>query len=345
TKVEFFPENKPNQVIVYIEYPQGTDIEKTNAITKDIEKRVYAVLNQKLGDKDIINPEDNTNYLVDSAVSQVGEGAGNPQTDGGSSAEMPHKGKITVSMREYKFRNGLDSEDLRVKVQESLKDIYPGVIISVEKDAVGPPAGYPVNIEIKGNDYDELIVTAEKMKDFLNGKNVPGVDELKVDVNKSKPAMNVVVDREKAGEMGVSAGQVGNQLRRSIFGEKAGIYKKDGDDYDIYVRFNEDNRYNQSAIFNQNIIFRDMASGQLKEIPVSTVATQKNTSSFSSIKHRQTERVVVLYSALAPGYTDAGAVVAQIQAEMTSFDVPKNIKIDYTGQIEEQNKQMGFLDR
>src|SRR5690606_23051850 len=46
---------------------------------------------------------------------------------------------------------------------------------------------------------------------------------------------------------------------------------------------------------------------------------------------------------LAPGYTDAGAVVAQIQAEMTSFDVPKNIKIDYTGQIEEQNKQMGFL--
>lgn len=343
TKVEFFPENKPNQVIVYIEYPQGTDIAKTNEITASIEKRVYAVLNQKLGGKDIINPEDNTNYLVESAVSQVGEGAGNPQTDGGSSAEMPHKGKITVSMREYKFRNGLDSEDLRVKVQESLKDIYPGVIISVEKDAVGPPAGYPVNIEIKGNDYDELIVTAEKMKDFLNDKNIPGVDELKVDVNKSKPAMSVVVDREKAGEMGVSAGQVGNQLRRSIFGEKAGIYKKDGDDYDIYVRFNKDNRYNQSAIFNQNIIFRDMASGQLKEIPVSTVASQKNTSSFSAIKHRDTERVVVLYSALAPGYTDAGSVVAQIQAEMAGFDVSKNIKIDYTGQIEEQTKQMTFL--
>lgn len=340
TKVEFFPDNKPNQVIVYIEYPQGTDIEKTNAITKDIEKRTYAAMNAS----EFLNKEDNNfNYLVESAVSQVGEGAGNPQTDGGSSAEMPHKGKITISMREYKYRNGLDSENLRLKVQEALKDIYPGVTVSVEKDAVGPPAGYPVNIEIKGNDYDELIVTAEKMKDFLNGKNVPGVDELKVDVNKSKPAMNVVVDREKAGEMGVSAGQVGSQLRRSIFGEKAGIYKKDGDDYDIYVRFNEDNRYNQSAIFNQNIIFRDMASGQLKEIPVSTVATQKNTSSFSAIKHRDTERVVVLYSALAPGYTDAGSVVAQIQAEMAGFDVPKGIKIDYTGQIEEQNKQMAFL--
>ena len=342
TKVEFFPDNTPNQIIVYVEYPQGTDIEKTNEITESIEKRVYAVINSKeyvYSDEEGIKQ----NYLVESAVAQVGEGAGNPQTDGGSTAEMPHKGKITVSMREYKFRNGLDSEDLRKKVQESLKDIYPGVSISVEKDAVGPPAGYPINIEIKGEDYAELINTAEKMKDFLASKNIPGVDELKIDVNKGKPAMKVVVDREKAGEMGVSAGQVGNQLRRSIFGEKAGIYKKDGEDYDIYVRFNEENRYNKSALFNQNITFRDMASGQIKEIPVSTVASQKNTSSFSAIKHKHTKRVVVLYSALAPGFTDAGAAVAQIQAEMANFEKPKTVEFDYTGQLEEQGKQMAFL--
>lgn len=339
TKVEFFPDNTPNQIIVYVEYPQGTDIKKTNEITQAIEKRVYAVISNN----EFLNSDDQSNYLVESAVAQVGEGAGNPQTDGGSSAEMPHKGKITVSMREFKYRNGLDSEVLRKKVQEALKDIYPGVSISVEKDAVGPPAGYPINIEIKGEDYAALINTAEQMKDFLNTKNVPGVDELKIDVNKGKPAMKVSVDRAKAGEMGVSASQVGNQLRRSIFGEKAGIYKKDGDDYDIYVRFNEENRYNPSAIFNQNITFRDMATGQIKEIPVSTVASQKNTSSFSAIKHKHTQRVVVLYSALAPGFTDAGAAVAQIQAEMVNFDAPKGITFDYTGQLEEQGKQMAFL--
>lgn len=341
TKVEFFPDNKPNQIIVYIEYPQGTDIQKTNEITKSIEKRVYAVLDSK----EYVYTEDGVtgNYLVENGVSQVGEGAGNPQTDGGSSAEMPHKGKITISMKEYKFRNGRDSEQLRQKIQEALKDIYPGVTISVEKDAVGPPAGYPINIEIKGDDYTELISTAERMKDFLTAKNIPGIDELKVDVNKDKPAMKVVVDREKAGEMGVSAGQVGNQLRRSIFGEKAGIYKKDGEDYDIYVRFNEENRYNKSAIFNQNITFRDQATGQIKEIPVSTVASQKNASSFSAIKHKQLDRVVVLYSALSPGYTDAGAVVAQIQAEMADFEAPKTVEFDFTGQIEEQTKQMTFL--
>ncbi|WP_431110849.1 efflux RND transporter permease subunit [Winogradskyella poriferorum] len=337
TKVEFFPDNKPNQIIVYIEYPEGTAIEKTNAITKQIEKRVYDVVN------DSHYMDGDRNFLVESAVSQVGEGAGNPQTDGGSAAEMPHKAKITASMREYKYRRGEDSEILRQKVQEALVGIYPGVLISVEKDANGPPAGSPINIEIEGSDYDELIVTAEQMREFINSKNIAGIDELKIDVNKDKPSMIVEVDREKAGELGVSAKQIGDQLRNSIFGAKAGIYKEDGDDFDIYVRFNKDNRYNTSALFNQNITFRDN-TGQIKEIPLSAVAKHKNNSGFSAIKHKDTKRVVTVYSALAPGYTDAGAIVNQIQNEMLSYKgLPEGIKIDYTGQIEEQNKQMIFL--
>ncbi|WP_271767229.1 efflux RND transporter permease subunit [Aquimarina algiphila] len=340
TKFEFFPDNKPNQIVVYVEYPQGTDIDKTNAITKEIEQRVYAVVN----DSEYIDKGDDFNFLVESAVSQVGEGAGNPQTDGGSSAEMPHRSKITATMREYKYRKGKDSEVLRQKVQETLKGIYPGIAISVEKDPVGPPAGYPINIEIEGPDYNELINIAEQMRNFINEKNIPGIEELKIDVNKGKPAMQVVVDREKAGELGVAAGQVGNQLRRSIFGEKAGVYKKDGEDYDIYVRFNEENRYNTSALFNQNITFRDQATGRLKEIPVSAVASQKNTSSFSAIKHRDTKRVVTVYSGLEPGFVDAAAIVSQIQTEMASFPkLPRGVDIDYTGQIEEQDKQMKFL--
>ncbi|WP_434037073.1 efflux RND transporter permease subunit [Formosa sp. 4Alg 33] len=337
TKVEFFPDNKPNQIIVYIEYPEGTDIEKTNAITKEIEKKVYDVL-----DDDMYKDGD-YNFLVESAVSQVGEGAGNPQTDGGSAAEMPHKAKITASMREYKFRRGADSELLRQKVQKALVGIYPGILISVEKDQNGPPTGSPINIEIEGNDYDQLIGLAQNMRDFINEKNIPGIDELKIDVNKGKPTMLVEVDRAKSGELGVSASQVGTQLRNSIFGSKAGVYKEDGDDYDIYVRFNEANRYNTSAIFNQKITFRDN-TGKIKEIPVSAVAKQSNTSGYSAIKHKDTKRVVTVYSALSPGFTDAAAIVSQIQREMKAFKgLPADVKIDYTGQIEEQNKQMKFL--
>ena len=337
TKVEFFPDNQPKQIITYIEYPEGTAIERTNAITKDIEKRMNAVLN---GDEYI--GEDGENFLVESSISVVGSGAGNPQTDGGSSADMPHRGKVTASMREFKYRKGASSEELRVKVQEALRGIYPGVKISVEKDAAGPPAGYPVNIEISGKDYAQLIDAAEQLRDFINAQNVDGIEELKIDVNRSKPSIEVEVDRKKAGELGISASQVGNQLRNSIFGTKAGVYKEDGEDYDIYVRFNEDIRYNSSALFNQNIIFRDPATGQIKEVPVSTVATQKNTSGYSAIKHIDLERVVLLYSGVVPG-ANPNEIVGMLKEKLKDFEMPKGTKYAFTGEMEEQEKQMMFL--
>ncbi len=337
TKIEFFPDNTPNQIIVYIEYPQGTSIEKTNAITKEIEERVYNTLNSKE------YVDDGYNFLVESAVSQVGEGAGNPQTDGGSAAEMPHKGKITASMREYKYRRGEDSELLRTKVQKSLANIYPGILISVEKDAAGPPQGAPVNIELKGENYEELIATAESMREYLNTRNIADIEELKIDVNRDKPAIQVVVDREKAGELGVTTGQVGQQLRNSLFGTKAGVYKEDGEDYDIYIRFNEESRYNSSALFNQNIIFRTN-TGKLREIPIAAVAKQQNTSGFSAIKHKQSQRVVTVYSALNPGFTDAGVAVDKVVKEMGNFEgKPDSVSINYTGQIEKQEKEQAFL--
>jgi len=352
TKIEFFPDNTPKQIMVYIEYPEGTAIEKTNEITKDIENRVYTIIRSE---KYTNSDDDSKNFLVESVVSQVGEGAGNPFTDGGSAAEMPNRSKITATMREYKFRrdannNIIDSEELRKDIQDALKGVYPGVSISVEKDPVGPPTGYPINIEIEGQDYNQLITIAENIKKFIDSKNVPGIDQLKIDVNRGKPVTRVDIDREKAGELGVSAGQIGQQLRNSIFGAKAGVYKKDGEDYDINVRFNEDIRYNTSALFNQNIIFRDQATGQIKEVPVSVVAKQVNTSSFSSIKHRDYKRVVTVYSALAPGFIDANVVVDQIKTEMKSYsdtygELPNNVKVDYTGQLEEQAKEQAFLNK
>ena len=85
-KVEFFPDNEPSQIIVYIEYPEGTDIDKTNQMTKAIEQVMIETVN---------NPkylDGKYNFLVESLVSQVGAGAGNPETDSGSQAEMPHRG-------------------------------------------------------------------------------------------------------------------------------------------------------------------------------------------------------------------------------------------------------------
>ncbi|MDA0984226.1 MAG: efflux RND transporter permease subunit [Bacteroidetes bacterium] len=335
-KVEFFPNNQPQQVFIFLEYPEGTAIAKTNATTKKVEQEVLSVLKRPEFTKNGVN------LLVESMVAQVGEGAGNPFIDNGNTNELPHKGKITLTMREFNLREGVSSESLRKAIQEQLNGKFPGIAISVEKDAKGPPAGYPITIEITGGKYLDLILTAEEMKDFLNRVNISGVEELKIDVNKNKPGSELEIDREKAGELGVSASQVGQLLRTSLFGSKAGVYKKNGDDYDINVRFNEADRYDKNALFNQNIIFRDPANGQIKEIPVAALVTQKNITSFNAIKHRDLNRVVTLYSPVLAGY-NANEVVVQVKKALENYSLPEGINFKFSGEIEEQEKNMAFL--
>ena len=335
-RVEFFPENQPQQILVLIEYPEGTAIEKTNRITKKIESQVFQVMDRPKYNKNKFN------LLVESGVAQVGEGAGNPFIDGGNTNELPHKGKITLTMREFKLREGVSSEELRKDIQQQLDGKFPGVSISVEKDANGPPAGYPITIEITGKEYIELVQTAKSMKDYLNQINIAGVEELKIDVSKNKPGVKINIDRKKAGELGVSTSQVGQLLRSSLFGTKAGIFKKDGEDYEINVRFNKSNRYDNNALFNQNIIFRDPANGQIKEIPVTSLIERKNITSFNAIKHRQLNRVVTLYSDVLAGF-NANAVVDNIKKALLSFNLEDNIQYKFSGEIEEQEKNMSFL--
>jgi multidrug efflux pump subunit AcrB len=102
-KVLFFPDNVPNMNIVYIEYPQGTPIEKTNEATKKVELEVLEIL-KKYRQKDT-----SKGFLVQSVLSQVGEGAGNPRADAGNTSETPFKGKVTVLYTEFNKRSSMQS--------------------------------------------------------------------------------------------------------------------------------------------------------------------------------------------------------------------------------------------
>ena len=335
-KVEFFPDNEPQQILVYLEYPEGTDIKKTNETSMLIESEVYKVANNS---KYIDN---GYNFLVESAISQVGEGAGNPETDAGGTGEIPHKALITMTMREFKFRRGMSSEELRKEIQVELIEKFPGIAISVEKDSQGPPGGYPVNIEIYGEDYEQLIETAISMKNYLNQENIEGIEQLKIDVSRSKPGLEFNVDREKAGELGIPTGLVGQTIRNSIIGSKAGIYKLRGEDYEINVRFDEEFKNDINSIINQNIVFRDQSTGKTKEVPIASIVDQKNITSFSAIKHIDLQRVVTLYSSILAG-SNANEIVNTAEIALSGYEAPQGVEYKFTGEIKQQSENQEFL--
>lgn len=334
-KVLFFPDNIPNQVIAYIEYPQGTDIEKTNKATKFVENQVINILQK------YVDPATKENYLAESIVSQVGVGAGNPNVDAGSQAETPFKGKVTVNFSEFKFRRGVNTADILEEVRAKVKGIA-GAKVTVEKDYNGPPAGYPISVQLTGSDYDQMLKAADSMIAFINAKNIPGIERLSVDVNKENPELQVNVDRVNAGSSGISTGQVGLNLRRSLYGQEISTYKEDDDDYNITMRLQEDQRKNENILFNQSITFRNQNNGQVQQVPISAVSTTEKTTTYNQIKRKNHKRIMTIYSNVLTGY-NGDEITGKIASYLQSYKLPKGITYSFSGVQEEQGKNQGFL--
>lgn len=334
-KVLFFPDNIPNQVIAYIEYPQGTDIQKTNKATLFVEKQVIDILSK------YVDPETKENYLAESIVSQVGVGAGNPNVDAGSASETPYKGKVTVNFSEFKFRRGVNTADILEEVRSRVKGIA-GATVTVEKDANGPPAGYPISIQLTGTDYDDMLKEADKMIAFVNSKNIPGIERLSIDVNKESPELEVKVDRVNAGSLGVSTGQLGFTLRRSVYGQEISTFKEGDDDYNITMRMQDDQRKDENILFNQSLTFRNQATGQMMQVPISAISQTEKTTTYNQIKRKNQKRIMTVYSNVITGF-NGDEITKQIQTELKGYELPKGITYSFSGVQEEQGKNQNFL--
>ena len=341
-KTLFFPENMPNQAIVYIQLPIGTDIEATNDVCLDIEKEVMDVVH-KFDYTD--ENGDAQNYMVESVIAQVGAGTSDPN-EGPSMAQTPNKAKITVAFHKFSDRiapdgTRINSADVLNEIRATIQD-YPGVTITVGKDRNGPPSGAPINIEISGDDYVEILRGADEVRAFLNSQSIGGVEELKLDVETGKPEMPIEVDRVKARALGLSSAQIGDAIRTALFGKEISRFKDGEDDYPINLRIIDDYRYNMEDLMNQKITFRDAATGRIKQVPISAVAKAKKTSTFSAVKRKDLKRVITIQSNVLEGYNPTETVNG-IKAALENYEMPKGVNIAFTGEQEDQAEQLSFL--
>jgi multidrug efflux pump subunit AcrB len=341
-KVEFFPSNEPQYLNIFISKPIGTDIEETNRVTREIEELVLAVMNEERFKRP--NPETGEleAYIANSIIAQVGNGTSDPQ-EGPSLGNTPHKARVVVNFVKFQERRGQSSREVLRSVRERLSG-YPDAEIIVTKNSDGPPQGPPINIEILGDDYDDVLITANSMRQFLRELDFKGVEELKIDVDKRKPELPITIDREKARLYGLSTQNIGYTIRTALFGREVSTFKDGEDDYPINVRFEESSRNNVDALMNQKVIFRSASDGQIKEVPISAVATADRSTTFSSVKRKDLDRVITLSSNVLEG-ANANEIVLQMQESLKSFNAPRGVQFAFTGQQEEQAKELAFLSR
>ena len=339
-KIVFFPSNMPNYVNIFIEAPIGTDIEETNRITKEVESKVieYAKQFEVTEERKGINY--NYNFLIESIIAQVGAGTSDPN-EGPSMAATPHKARITVSFVQYQQRRGVST----TKVMDELRALVagtPGVQITVDKDPAGPPQAKPINIEVAGDDYEKLLVEAQNLKNYIVDKNIGGIEELKLDVELGKPEMPINIDRAKARRYNVSTSQIGQTLRNSLFGLEVSSFKEGEDDHPIMIRLQDKYRYDEDAMMNQLITFRDQTNGRIQQVPISALANADNSTTFNAVKRLDQTRLITIASNVLESY-NPNEVVAEIKDALEGYEMPEGMTVKFTGQQEDQAEEMAFL--
>lgn len=343
----FFPVNQPLYVNVFIEKPIGTDINETDATTRLVEKRVFDVLADPKYNDTVVDtlPDGRTeqrlrNFMVSSVIAQVGEGTSDPMA-GPSFDATPHKGRVQVSFVKYAERRGINSLSVMEEIRDAVRGV-PGVTVVVDKDAAGPPVGKAINLEIKGDDVLALIEEGEKVRAYLKDQHIEDVEELKLDVELGKPEMPIEIDRAKARRYNVSTYAIGDALRTALYGREVSTYKEGEDDYPVNIRLKDEYRYDPEVLTGMRVTFRDQTNGQIRQVPISALATPHYTSTFSAVKRKDLKRMVQVQSNVTDEFKKE-QVVNQVIAAFDAYPKDPRFTYEFTGELKEQAKQMAFL--
>lgn len=330
--VVFFPSGQPNFTYVYLNMPVGTDQAYTNEVLKTIETKVYKAL-------DMDPAKNKKNVMVKSIISNVTVGAVDPNS--GEVGEFPNKGKITVAYVPFAEREGGNTNDCLMKIREAVKGV-PGAEITVDKEQGGPPLPKPVVIEISGDNLDSIVQTADRLKRELKLKQIPGVEELRSDFQSSNPEIVFDLDRQRMNAEGMNTYQVAMGLRTAVFGKEVSRFRDANEDYPITLRLAKEQRDNIDAVRNMPITFRDMATGIVRTIPISSFATIDYATTYGGIKRKNQKRIISLSSNVLTGFNE-NEVVASVTEAIKDFNAPSGVQLKMGGQQEEQAETMGFL--
>jgi len=326
SKTLFFPEGDPAVIFVYVKMPVGTEVAVTDSVTRLVEDRVFRVVGK-------------TNPIVESIISNVALGASEDMFAG--AAISSNRGKITINFVEFAKRQGEKTTPYIDKIRESVTDI-PGAEITVGKENMGPPVGKPINIEVSSEDLKELIGTTERLIRYIDSVEVRGIEELKSDFETNKPELIVEVDRQRANREGISTAQIGSELRTAITGTEVSKFREEEEQYPIQLRYNEYSRENIDRLMNLKITFMDLASGRLKSIPLSSVATVRYQNTYGGINRKDLKRVITVSSNLLSGYT-SNEVNLRLRTVLRNFQKPAGTEIKITGEQEDQAESSLFL--
>jgi multidrug efflux pump len=327
--IVLFPSADPNFIYVYMSMPIGTSIETTDSLATILERKVVETIGAN-------------NPIVESVLTNVALGASEDQFD---RAATSHKAKVGVAFVEYSLRKGEDTKKYMDNIRKATKGLIPGAEFIVDQESGGPPSPKPISVEIRGDDFKQLITVSTMVNKYLDSLNVEGVEELRSDLIVSKPEINIQIDRDRANREGISTAQIGGEFRTAILGKEATKFKDGEEEIPVQVRLKPDQRANINEVENLNINFRDMnMGGVLRSVPIAALAEIKYTNTYGGVRRLDQQRIVTISSNITKEFQPRQTeIIDKLKAAINRLPQKEGVTVGFAGADAEFLDTASFL--
>ncbi len=297
-KGTFFPTIDQDVITAKIELPLGTDESITNEKLLRIEKAIWKV------NEAYKNKREDGEDIINYAERVVG-----PNTD---------EGLINIYMMEGD-RRGILSFEIADAIRKEVGDIPEATNLSYGSIAV---FGKPVSIALLGSNFDDVRDAKTMLRNYLKNrddlKDVTDTDKL------GMPELEMELT-PKARFLGLSEGQVFNQVRKGFFGLEAQSLQRGDEEVKVWLRYDEKDRKRLDQLENARFITPTGAS-----YPIGEIATFKEKVGVREINHQNGIREVRVEADVASLLTSVPAVLAEAEATILKDIKKKYPNIRYT---------------
>jgi len=310
--VELAPQTDADEIGIDLEMAQGTNIAVVNRYLSELEQIVRDVA-----------PMDQIRHIT----TQI----------------HPGNAEVEISLKNAGERS-INSFVLADRLRREVSGKIPGANIRVSAQSglwmlrrlFGSGGGEAVQIELRGYDLAMADRLAADIKQIV--ERIPEVADVRTSRREGRPEQNLIIDREKIADLGLSVNQIAQIVQTNVGGSRAGVFREGGEEFPITVRLQPKDRLTTSDL--SNVAVRSNG-GDI--IPVSSVVQNQRRRSPIEIQRIDGQRVTYITANLESGAA-LGDVVEKLQEAIHTVALPKGFSVVFGGEYEEQQQvQTDFL--
>ena len=233
-----------------------------------------------------------------------------------------NSGMLILTLTDWSKRN-TDVFTLAKQLRAELSTIPNVQAFPVMRSAIGGRSESPVQYVIGGGSFEQLTTWANTLRD--KARENPGLTDIDLDFNQNQPQMEVLINKERAQQLGVSAASIGSTLEIMLGGKNTTTFMERGEEYNVYLKAPDGKILSASDL--SKLYVRSHTTGEL--IRLDNLITVQEVGKAGQLRHYNRNRAITLSANLVGDYSLGDALNFLDQAVVDNL--PADVIVDYKG--------------